>query len=348
MQKTKYGTYAVRWRHNGKHRARTFKTKILAQKFEAQLRLNEADTRLPNSVIKFENFSTMWHENYCKVEKSESQWVDDWSIIKIHLNPTFGSMKLCDLTKFELMNLRAALKNGGKHAPKTINNITGLAKKMLNDAVDWELLRENPFRSIKPLKVPPQPFGYWTADERDRFLRFCKRKNPDLWRIVGFTCHTGLRLGEVMGLERRNLDFERKTVLVTQAYSTKVEKIVPYTKGKRMRQIEMNDLVYEVLKETQLMSPKTPIFGTKLKYSSKKVRRISNLAGVKSLCFHELRHTFASCLAMAGVPLHKIQVLLGHQNIQETQRYAHLHPDSLEGITKILVRDLCVEEKSVL
>ena len=49
------------------------------------------------------------------------------------------------------------------------------------------------------------------------------------------------------------------------------------------------------------------------------------------------RHTFASCLAMAGADLVVIQKLMRHQSYQMTLRYAHLHPDHLRGATDILV-----------
>ncbi len=52
-------------------------------------------------------------------------------------------------------------------------------------------------------------------------------------------------------------------------------------------------------------------------------------AGLKDVRLHDLRHTFASTLVNAGVPLHNIQLLLGHHNISVTQRYAHLSKDSL-------------------
>ncbi len=62
-------------------------------------------------------------------------------------------------------------------------------------------------------------------------------------------------------------------------------------------------------------------------------------AGVKDFRFHDLRHTFATRLAQAGVDLYKISKLLGHKDIKMTQRYAHHCPDSLRDGVEILEVD---------
>lgn len=61
-------------------------------------------------------------------------------------------------------------------------------------------------------------------------------------------------------------------------------------------------------------------------------------AGVKEIRFHDLRHTFASCLAMTGVNPLLTKELMRHKSFQMTLRYSHLHPDYLKGATEILCR----------
>jgi site-specific recombinase XerD len=61
-------------------------------------------------------------------------------------------------------------------------------------------------------------------------------------------------------------------------------------------------------------------------------------AGIEDFHWHDLRHTFASRLVMAGIDLYKIKELMGHESIEMTQRYAHLAPESLQREVDVLVR----------
>ena len=67
--------------------------------------------------------------------------------------------------------------------------------------------------------------------------------------------------------------------------------------------------------------------------------RVMGKVGIKDFRFHDLRHTFASRLAQAGVDLYKISKLLGHKDIKMTQRYSHHCPDSLRDGVEILESD---------
>jgi integrase len=174
-------------------------------------------------------------------------------------------------------------------------------------------------------------------DERDYFIQFATAIDPEFTKVVIVACHTGLRLGELGGLLRSELDFDRRMIRVRLNYSFKLKKELGKTKNRQIKEIPMNEAVYKVLKEHRLKSPTAEIFPKALlSNATHRFKSLCRKVDVKPLRFHDLRHTFASCLAMAGMDLRTIQELMRHKSIQMTMRYAHLHPEHLKGKTDVL------------
>lgn len=101
----------------------------------------------------------------------------------------------------------------------------------------------------------------------------------------------------------------------------------------------MNQLVIETLLRRKACRHGLTVFPRDLlKDAAEKLQGRCRKYGVKPIRFHDLRHTFASCLAMAGVDLMVIKDLMRHKGYQMTLRYAHLHLDHLRGATDVLAR----------
>jgi hypothetical protein len=102
----------------------------------------------------------------------------------------------------------------------------------------------------------------------------------------------------------------------------------------------MNGVVIAALSHARDLSSDESVFDVSLFGNARKrLERLAKRIGVKAIRFHDLRHTFASCLAMAGVDLMLIQKLMRHKSYQMTLRYAHLHPDQIKGATDVLHPD---------
>lgn len=346
------GKWRVRARLHGRRITKVFPNRALAEKFEAQVRLNQVDHLIAGNtenVMTFGEYSEGWLRDYCRVEKAESQWSEDERVIKNHLVPAFGGVKLKNLTKGHLAVLKTILsqakKLGGKVArpykPKTINNILGLAKVMMSTAVAWERIPSNPFSSVPLLKIGDQDFAFWMPDERDEFIAKCTVADLDFAEAVLIACHTGLREGEIAGLKWEAVDLFRRKVRVHRSYSFKLKKEMHRTKNMKFVDLPMNELVFEMLKRRKIAAANAKsddfVFPIELlKGACKKLRVRCLRFDVRPIRFHDLRHTFASCLAMAGVPLMVIKELMRHQSYQMTLRYAHLDPKHLQGATDIL------------
>ena len=174
-------------------------------------------------------------------------------------------------------------------------------------------------------------------EERDHFIRFARIIDPEFTDVVEVACHTGLRLGEMAGLLRSELNFDRTKIQVRYNYNFKLGKELGRTKNKQTSSVPMNDAVYRILKEHRLKAPSAEIFPKALlRNATHRLQSLCREDGVRPLRFHDLRHSFASCLAMAGVDLKVIQELMRHKSILMTMRYAHLHPEHLKGKTDVL------------
>lgn len=340
MKKLPNGRWQVRWRdETGKQRARNFRSKEVAQVELRDLIAGRSRLLLARETGEtFVQFAERWHRDYCKVEKAEIQWVDDWSVIKNHLLPAFGGKALPALAKADLLQLRGRLKSEGRLRVKTVNNITALAKTMLETAVDWELLPANPWAGVKLLPRAEQAFTFWSEAERDRFIAVARRLDSAFADAVEFACHTGLRIGELAALRRDAVDFDRRAARVMRSFCVKLGQTFERTKSRRIREVPLNEAAWRLVADKRLLPPKALLFEIDPSHASRRLRQLAEMAQVTPLRFHDLRHTFASHLAMAGVPVQKIQALLGHADIKQTTRYAHLHPEALMGTTDCLTR----------
>jgi integrase len=341
--------WRVAWRQDGRRFSKKFTDKKEAQLFELQRDMGIANVAVEQARSPtFAEWSERWMRDYCRVEKAESQWRADACVIRLHLLPAFGKVRIVHLKKSHLAELKASLRsreklNGGKTvrgsgkplSVKSINNILALAKKMMATAVDFDLIPSNPFQGVKPLKLANLEHSYWRPDERDQFIERCRDIDPEFADLVVVACHTGLRLGELAALRWSDIDFARRKVHVARTWNFQLKKVIEMPKGKESADVALNQVALEVF--GRLPKAGREVFSLALFHSARnRLGDLCELTLTRNIRFHDLRHTFASCLAMAGVDLMVIQKLMRHKSYQMTLRYAHLHPDHLAGATDVL------------
>jgi len=156
--------------------------------------------------------------------------------------------------------------------------------------------------------------------EKEEIARLIPACPSYLEPIVTVALNTGMRKGEILNLKWNDLDFRNRLIYILQ------------TKNKKVRKIPMNNIVFRTLLRVR-KNPKSPYVFCKKKDGSpyRDIRdgfkNALKRAGIRHLRFHDLRHTFASHLVMAGVDLKSVQELLGHRTFDMTLRYSHLSPD---------------------
>jgi len=271
--------------------------------------------------------------------------------------------KLKDITSWDMQKWRTEKSKAGLKTT-TINRRVSTLKAVLNKAVEWDVIPSNPLNKVKPLKIDSSArIRYlsgeeekklrWSLDEREKEIRL-GRDSGNKWREVrGYTkldsiegefadylkpmvllsINTGLRRGEIFNLKWSDVDFGKKTLTVEGTTS----------KSGQTRHVQLNSEVVDVLLEWKKQSDNelvftSPVTGGKFDNIKRSWSLLREQAGIADFRFHDLRHTFASKLVMAGVDLYTVKELMGHSTIQMTERYAHLAPEHKASAVEKIVQ----------
>lgn len=228
--------------------------------------------------------------------------------------------------------------------PATINRLTATLKHMMTKAVEWELVEEEALKKIRRVKQLEENNGrlrFLTHEECQRLTKCC---NILLRPIVVTALNTGLRKDNILSLEwDKNVDLNHGFIFVTQTKN-----------GKRL-EIPLNQTMRDILTDLYRGTKERPrrvdipfVFydpstGKRYQDVKRSFATACRKAEIKDFTFHDLRHTFASHLVMAGVDLATVSKLLGHKDIKMTLRYAHLAPSHMLNAVNML--DIALSQK---
>ena len=208
-------------------------------------------------------------------------------------------------------------------SPYTVTNELSVLRHLLRLSRRWGYIKELP-----DVELPEKPSGrrrYLMEDAIARLVEACERsKNPHLASIVVIALNTGMRKGEILGLEWERVDFARGVLVLHQ------------TKNGEPREVPMNQAVYDALRAIAPQEGREgPIFRKRSGATWGQIRTAFTTAlkkaGIIDFRFHDLRHTCASHLVMSGASLKDVQEILGHKDFRMTLRYSHLSPAHLRG-----------------
>lgn len=216
--------------------------------------------------------------------------------------------------------------------PKSVNNCLHTLRLLLNKAVEYRLLVQNPY-NLKSMKLNKRPYVWW--DNKEHIARFLveAKKRSRYYGVFVLALETGMRLGEIIGLCKQDVDFENGKIRVWRQWNT-VAKAYSPCKHDCIRWIDFNvkSLFASTLKIAVRSSSDAEIIfitkhGRRVTAASLSGRYFKNLirrAGVPIIPFHALRHTFASWYMIEHDNIWDLQYLLGHASASTTQIYAHM------------------------
>lgn len=240
---------------------------------------------------------------YFKSISIYKSYYDTKTILSAIFRTTSSFLNVKQITKEHLISF---LKNKNLKT-ETKNTYIKKFKAFLNFCKKEKYIREVP--EIKLFKSTIR-VKYLTKAQFEKLLEISPLLLNNLFVIAAFT---GMRKNEIFSLKWNDIDFENRFIHINES------------KTHTRRDIPIHDMVLEALEKQKndddFVFPKPPSFAVIRKYLDK--------AGLADFHFHDLRHTFASWLAMKGVSLQAIKELLGHSSINMTLRYAHLASKNL-------------------
>lgn len=294
----------------------------------AQQRLND------RTVESLRDLAERYMRDHCVGRCKEStikahQWLLDKFIL-----PRFGARKITELCAQDIGRFHQSL----RETPYNANRCLGLLKAMFSKAEQWGLIPTNasPAAPIKPFREHKR-HRFLTPDEFSKlFVAIDKLERLQMLNVyqsaaIQLLALTGCRLGEILQLTWDEVDFRHRR-LVLQKHKTDSNGV----KG-----VPLNDDAMAILESIPRKND-TPyvIAGSKpcshIVNLRKPWLRVLDEAKIENVRLHDLRHSFASAAASAGISIQIVGALLGHASPQSTARYAHLYDDPLREATQTL------------
>ena len=339
-------------------------------KKEAEVELAKFFTEVQNGLVidgkslKFSEFTEIWKRDYGSKELAPSTYKRYCWLLETRLLPYFGHfyinkikptdiMKFYDLLEKDTQLVRKKGNNGSKTkkplSGKTILEHHRLLRAMLHKAVYWQLIVANPAERVQPPKArKPKRRSY--DDEQTKILlenlELLSSEDTKYKVAIILTVFTGVRLGELMGLEWQDVDFKNGIISINRS-SQYLSDMGVFTKVPKtessIREIAVPEFIVSLLEEYKLWyEEQKSIYGelwtnsdrlfvqadgkpmhpsTISKWFVKYVGQI----GLPVINFHGLRHTNASLLVAQNIDIAVISARLGHAQISTTLDF-YVHP----------------------
>jgi integrase len=250
------------------------------------------------------------------------------SLYKNWLKPEFETKTLQNIDPLSIDRLKKKMRDAGK-SDATVIHAIGLLRTAINKAIQWrKFVGENPVKAVRLPRLNNARQRFLSHEEAERLFSALRKKSKQIERMARMSLYGGFRLGELFKLTWSNVDLQNGIIKVLDS------------KNLESRPIFVNAQIRSVLHELEPGDPDELLFKTKqnkpIMWLSKTFHDVVTEVGLnrgisdhrEKVCFHTLRHSFASWAAMSGIPMYTLAKTLGHRTMTMTARYSHLSPDS--------------------
>lgn len=301
--------------------------------------------------ITFKEFAERWFEDYAKDHLRTRTYYEDKKLTP-RIYAAIGHIKIEKLKPHHLAEFYKNLaedginkRTGGGLAPKTIKHYHSLISTIMERAYKWGMIKENPCRRVDPPKVTKKEIDCLNDEEIALFLAQLEKESIENQAIFLTLLLTGMRRGELLGLEWDDIDFDNQIISIrrTSQYTAETGVFTDTTKTEQSkRSIKVSATLIDILKQHRAAQLEqrltmgdrwqecgrvfTSLEGKPMSTSNplNRLKKILKRAGLREVTLHSLRHTNASLLIGQGVNVRTVSGRLGHSNTSTTMNiYAH-------------------------
>jgi len=306
-------------------------TKLAAQKLDGVLVRNDQTT--------VAEFITRWLDDSAALKVRASTLASYTQVCRLHVTPKIGDVKLSKLSPSHVQNLLAEMTRAGKSA-RLVQMAYTMIRLSLSVGLKWGLVVRNVAEAADRPSVSRHEITPLTAEQAAKFLTAAK--SDRLYAVYVLALATGMRQGELFGLQRDDVDIKAGTINVRRTLvelSGKITTNPPKTdKGRRLIELPQmavtalvahgERMLAEGLKDCDWVFSDTD--GNPLRRQNvlrRSFMPILEASGLQGTRFHDLRHTSATLMLGAGTHPKVVQERLGHSQIGITMdTYSHCLP----------------------
>jgi integrase len=285
----------------GEHRIAVQRQKVLDEEF--------ARSRWPVKRISWNEFVERY-EAWAAPRKAPATCANERSVLKRYTE-AMSPVLLSDLTRQRIEEFLTHIttqprENGKITGPSGANSNLRFLRSVLSTAVEWKLLEENPAKGVRTLRTELAAPRILTRAEVAALLVATKKRSPEYLPLFVFYLVTGMRRNEALSLEWKDVNYETGVITVARA------------KGRRPRLIPMAPIARRIL--LSLEHHEKP-FRWRPRTVTETFDNARTDAGLRNVRLHDLRKTFGTVLAQAGVNSLFIQNWMGHADDTVTREH---------------------------
>ena len=330
----KTGKWLIQYRYTdwqGKRRKSTKRGFATKREAEEWLR-NFLITQKADFDMKFEDFWKMYYADM-ETRLREHTMRTKKYIVELKILPYFGNKRVNDITATDIRQWQNELIKMG-YSPTYLKTINNQLSAIFNYAVRYYDLKSNPCAKAGSMgKSKAEEMDFWTGEEFRKFIDSVMNKRLSYMAFM-ILYWTGMRLGELLALNPKDVDLEKRTISITKSYQRlgKKDVITPPKTSKSKRVITIPEFLAADIKDYMDslydLQEDDRLFPITKYYLEHEMQRGIKESGVKRIRVHDLRHSHASMLIELGFSPLEIANRLGHEKVETTlNTYAHLYPN---------------------